>query len=217
MKQFILLIKILWNKNGKKYYFTLTVPIIIFLFLPDQLLLNSGSLFNKLNQKFNSDLTCNRQDINCSNNGYTFALAVAAELNNVYQNCRTHAACNLQICCSDQTSLLRLDQNYSGVNPWYYCENKTDCTPVSCAQGGGTIHNNVTQSIQDQMISGVLTFINLYVTKPVCDDVTARIKDLSFFVEPFGSTPCDNSTGCADYRISVTITWEFCGNCSGEG
>ncbi len=197
--------------------FSIIFPSIIFSKNLDISASRNMICIEERNEREYNNMACPRQDILCQSftTGFAFASAVVAELNSIIMGCPPSTECS-PTCCSDLQATFALDQAFGSpsINPWFYCSTKSNCTIIEpCVEGGGSLHNDVTISLQDQMVSYVRSLV--YPGPYTCTGSSVKIRDIHFFIESIPNVTCNNS-GCADLRIKVNVIYYFCCS-SGSG
>ncbi len=102
--------------------------------------------------------SCDRQDVDpCSyiSNG-AYAQSLQSVLNNLLANCPARDwDCNPSPCCTE-TKYYNLNRTFNGLNPWFFCRNRTDCYSYDCSTypvSGGTLCNYGSIALQDSMLT----------------------------------------------------------------
>ncbi|MEP7197881.1 MAG: hypothetical protein ABI851_15290 [Saprospiraceae bacterium] len=165
-------------------------------------------------------VTCDRSDIDpCSyitNGGYAGALRT--ELNYLLANCPARNwDCNPTPCCT-QPKYYNLDHLFNGLNPWYFCNNRTDCYSYDCssAPGGGTLCNYGSIVLQDSIVSYVRRVAQQ--GRPLCESnssVLGNVYNIYFFYGNYGGSSCEGDDPCFDYYLYLKV--DYACPCSGPG
>ena len=115
--------------------------------------------------------SCDRQDVDpCSflSNG-AFAQNLQSVLNNLLANCPARNwDCNPSPCCTE-SKYYSLNRTFNGLNPWFFCRNRTECYSYDCSSdpvNGAALCNYASVALQDSMLAYCRSLANA--GKPYC-------------------------------------------------